>query len=339
MREPPGISTATILASVEAHYGIRLASLSWLPFGADSHAWVARGQGQDGDYVLKLRADALNTASVQLARHLYDHGLAQIVAPVATTTQRLWVHVGELTLILYPFIDGRPGAEGGLAQAQWAAFGALIRQLHTLPLPPDLAARLCAETWTPFWPSQIAALTAAADQADSGDAVGRDFVALWRAQSATIALLARRAEALAETLRPAAAPLVLCHADLHTWNVLVDRQERIWIIDWDTAMLGRKERDLMFAVEGISHDLVTPEATGWFFQGYGPTTLDQQALAYYRYAWAIQDCIAFGEEILLRPELGAESRQRALRLFTQLFEPGQIVPIALAGGDIELDLP
>jgi spectinomycin phosphotransferase len=336
--EPPGISPATLVASVQEHYAIQLASISWIDSGADAQAWVAQGRGVDGrDYVLKLRAGPPASASVQLTRYLQDHGLAQVVAPLATPGQRLWVGVGEYMLIVYPFIAGRSGADGGLTPAQWGAFGRLIKQLHSLALPPELAALISAESWTTDFSAQVAALTAAVEQADLSDEVIRDFAAGWREQQATIAGLARRAEELAGALGRTPAPLVLCHADMHTWNVLIDGQDQLWIIDWDTAMFGRRERDLMFVVEGISHDLISPQATAGFFAGYGPATLDPLALAYYRHAWAVQDCVAFGEEIL-RTGPGAATKQRALRLFSALFKPGQIAAIALGSTGAELRL-
>ena len=48
-------------------------------------------------------------------------------------------------------------------------------------------------------------------------------------------------------------------------------------------------------------------------------------LAYYRTAWAVQDIAAYGEEVLLTPALGQETRRAALKVLMDLFEPGNIV--------------
>jgi Ser/Thr protein kinase RdoA (MazF antagonist) len=81
---------------------------------------------------------------------------------------------------------------------------------------------------------------------------------------------------------------VLCHADLHTWNVLVDSVGDLWIADWDEAVLAPRERDLMFVVGGIGHGLVTPAATA----------------------------------------AGDANRRAAVEGFEQLFAPGNIVDLA-----------
>jgi spectinomycin phosphotransferase len=118
---------------------------------------------------------------------------------------------------------------------------------------------------------------------------------------------------------------VLCHGDLHTWNVLVDADRHLWIVDWDEAVLAPRERDLFFVVGGIGHGLVGQHDTERFLQGYG---IDPRLLAYYRTAWAVQDIAAYGEEVLLTPALGQETRRAALEGFIDLFEPGNIVDLA-----------
>ena len=100
-------------------------------------------------------------------------------------------------------------------------------------------------------------------------------------------------------------------------------------MDWDEAVLAPRERDLMFVVGGIGHGLVGPADTERFFQGYGQTSVDPDLLAYYRCAWAVQDVAAYGEQALLTPDVGHETRCAAVAGFKDLFEPGNIVGLAL----------
>jgi thiamine kinase-like enzyme len=117
----------------------------------------------------------------------------------------------------------------------------------------------------------------------------------WRAEIRT---LVDRAEALGQWLQATAAPLVLCHADIHTGNVLLDTANNLWIVDWDETMLAPKERDLMFVVGGIIGD--------------------------------------YGERVFLMSDIGAESKRDALRGFMDLFRPGNIVALAFTSDSSEL---
>lgn len=130
------------------------------------------------------------------------------------------------------------------------------------------------------------------------------------------------AEALAQEVRAKDLPNVLCHADLHTYNVLVDAAGSLWLLDWDEVMLAPSERDLMFATEGgIGRDLVDTVAERNFMAGYGSVDPDPLALSYYRHAWAVQDIADFGTE-------AADGDQDAARMLDGLFEPGRIVDLA-----------
>jgi spectinomycin phosphotransferase len=120
----------------------------------------------------------------------------------------------------------------------------------------------------------------------------------------------------------------LAAAGLHTWNVLVGADGRLWIADWDEAVLAPRERDLFFMVGGIGHGLVGPSDTGAFFEGYGQTDVDLRRLAYYRCAWAVQDLAAYGEQVLLVPGLPEASRRAELAGFNDLFAPGNIADYA-----------
>jgi hypothetical protein len=55
-------------------------------------------------------------------------------------------------------------------------------------------------------------------------------------------------------------------------------------------------------------------------------------LAYYRAAWAVQDIASYGQEALLMPALGEETRRAAVAGFMGLFEPGNIIDVARASG-------
>jgi spectinomycin phosphotransferase len=150
----------------------------------------------------------------------------------------------------------------------------------------------------------------------------------WKAHRDLIDALVDRADQEGRRLAGQGFRQVLCHGDLHTWNVLVDADHHLWIVDWDEAVLAPRERDLMFVVGGIGHGLVRPHDTERFLRGYGETGIDPRLLAHYRTAWAVQDIAAYGEEVLLTPSLGQETRRAALEGFMDLFEPGNIVDLA-----------
>jgi spectinomycin phosphotransferase len=332
MLEPPRLADAAIDAALRAHYGISIVALAFLPIGNDSATWVYRAGASDGAvYFLKLRAGAgFSLPSLVIPHYFHEHGVPHIVAPLPTLSGTLWVSVSDFALSLYPFIDARPAAHVGMSEQHWADLGATLKQIHSSRLPPELLGLIRRETFTPSRRDVLANMAAAIARGDFADPLQRELAAFWHARQGEIRTVTERVDALGRQLRQAALPNVLCHADLHTWNVLLDAQQQIWVVDWDEIILAPKERDLMFVVGGIGRDLVRPHETACFLRGYAGSAIDQQALVYYRYAWAAQDMGAYGEVVFFSPGLGELTRHDALGGFISQFEPGNIVDLALA---------
>ncbi len=342
MREPLKLADATIVEALRAHYAISITSLAFLPLGDDSGSAAYRVQAVDGaTYFLKVRTGArFGLPSLAVPRYFHDLGVPHIIAPLPTIAGVLWVGVDGLALSLYPFLDGRMGADGGLSEQHWRALGAALKQVHGDPLTPELRQILPRETFIPIRRGLMADLEVAIAGQALASPEERELAAFWRSRQDEIHPLVERADALASQLRQASAPQVVCHADLHTWNVLLGAAGELWLVDWDETILAPKERDLMFVVGGIGSGLVSLRETACFLQGYGDAAIDPWALAYYRYAWAVQDMAAYAERVFFMPELGVETRREAVQHFMGLFEPGNIVSIAFeSDGNAPVSIP
>jgi spectinomycin phosphotransferase len=325
MREPPSLADGTITTALQASFGMPVAGLVFLPVGNDAASWAYRVQVAQGPvYFLKVRAGANSIRGAMVPRHLHRHGVPNVLV---TSAGAPYVVVDGFTLALYPMLEGRVGAEVGMSPAQWRQLGAAVGKMHAVPPTPQLTQTVEREAFRPTRRELLGDLEGLLPAA-VGDPVVGDLAGFWLARQGVIGALVRRADALGRQLARASFPQVLCHADLHTWNVLVDTDGQPWILDWDEAILAPKERDLMFVVGGIGHGLVHAGDTDDFFKGYGQARIDPGLLAYYRCAWAVQDIAAYGEQALMAPGLGAASRRAAVEGFMDLFAPGNIIDLA-----------
>lgn len=334
MRLPPKLTDAAIRAAVLTHYNLALTTLTFLPLGNDLLSFVYRAEASDGlSYLLKLRAEqGFRAPSLLIPRFYYEQGVPHIVAPVPTSDQRLWVPMGNFALMLYPFLDARTAASAGLSEQHWHELGATMQQVHTSRLPAELQQMLRRETFIPWRRELLDEIEARIASDEVSGPAQQELSAFWRAHQDQIHGVIARADTLAEQLRQADLAPALCHADLHTWNILLDTERQIWLIDWDEIILAPKERDLMFVIGGIGRDLVSARETECFLQGYGDPAIDWRALTYYRYAWAVQDMAAYAEEVFL-PDHPEAARADAVRGFIAQFEPGNIVAIATASDE------
>ena len=61
-------------------------------------------------------------------------------------------------------------------------------------------------------------------------------------------VVVRRYRELGALLAADPPAFVLCHADIHTANIILNPRGEIRIVDWDETVIAPKERDLMFFV-------------------------------------------------------------------------------------------
>jgi spectinomycin phosphotransferase len=323
MLDKPRLEDDKILACLKTSYGVAASTIEFLPRGYDSYAGVYRVQEQANGqfYFLKVKGDAVDELSVRLPRCLNEQGIEQVVAPLPTITQELWGKIDHFTLLLYPFIEGDSGYEVGLSDSQWIEFGAVVKRLHTTRLPPELLDRMPRETFIPHpkWMATLRQLQAAVDHRVYDNPFEKQLAAYWNDHRREIATIVDRAVQLGCMLQGKPLDFVLCHADIHTANLLLDAQGKLFIVDWDQPVLAPEERDLMYVTVG---DFVTDEREeALFFQGYGKTDVDPLTMAYYRYEHVMEDLAAFAERVF-SVDASDETKQDSLAWFVAQFRPG-----------------
>jgi len=328
MLEKTNITEKQIADCLSARYGITAAEIAFLPIGYDASAWAYRVAAADGQcYFLKLRRGATHTAPAAITRYLQAEGIRHVVAPLPTVTGQLMAPLEGYTLLLYPWIEGRSGMDAGLTDDQWIAFGALVRQIHTKQLPADLTAAMTREDFVlrHNWEMFVRQFSMTIQRQVYASPYERELSRLWLAHVDEITGIVERAELLGSMLRRRSSHFVLCHADIHTANLIVAPDGQLHVVDWDQPIYAPKERDLMFVV---GPDATATREETLFFIGYGETEIDALALAYYRAEWCAQEFVDFAKRVFLLDDVGDETKADSVRGFEQLFAPGDVVEVA-----------
>lgn len=330
MLERPDLSDDAIAGCLHDNYRIQASAITFLPIGYDATAWVFRVESADGTpYFLKTKSVTPDAASLAAPHFLAEIGVPGIVAPLATVSGGLCAPLAAgFTAVLYPFIDGRMGAAGGMLPEQWVHLGQAVRRIHQATPPPALAAQMRREPFAPLKGDLAWSLHEEVARTRYEHPVRQECAAFWMERRAEIEAIFRRAEELGRLAQARQPEIVLCHADIHVWNVLVDRRGRLHIVDWDETILAPRERDLMHQVESARPSGPVDADEALFRQGYGPVEIDPVILAYYRYEWVVQEIAEFGKQVLRSDEGGEITRQDGLRHFRALFAPGDVVESA-----------
>jgi spectinomycin phosphotransferase len=330
MLEKPDLPDEQLIACLQRDYGLRIVEIDFLPLGADMNTAVYRVVADDARaYFLKLRSGNFDEITVAIPRLLSDQGMPQIIAPIATSTGALWTRTGVFAVVLSPFVAGKNGFEIAISDRQRVEIGAALRRMHALTLPEALSRRIPREEYSPYWRDMVREFQARAEDTVFAEPAAAQLTALLRSNRAIVDNLILRAEQLAARLKNKSLEFVVCHADLHAANLLIDADGTLYIVDWDTLILAPKERDLMFVGAGLDAVWPSERELALFYQSYGPTNIDPVALAYYRYERIVEDIAAYSQQLLLTDE-GGEDRVEGLRQLSSQFEPGGVIEVAFA---------
>ncbi len=331
MLERPALADERIRACLRKAFGLPVTRLAFLPWGADAGTAVFRAEADDGAVMfVKLRRGPFAPAAVRVPHALAAMGFDAVIAPLATGDGRLWAGLDAWKVIVYPFVEGHNGYDAPLTAPQWTHLGAQVRRFHEARFPAHVTAGVPREVFTSRWRDALRRhLTGMQDRTFPDPLAARAAAFLTGRRAALLERLDQTGR-LADALRRDPPEFILCHADLHLWNVLVDACGGLYIVDWDTLIFAPKERDLMFPGAGLGDSGRPPsEEEALFFQGYGPAPVRRDALAYYRLERVIEDLAIFCEQIF-QFSVGEDDRRQALEYLRSNFAPGGTIERALA---------
>lgn len=234
----------------------------------------------------------------------------------------------SFTLTVFPFIEGKNGFERTLHDSQRHTLGKVMRKIHEMDVPLPIRSMVRQESYSPKWREAVRALYKYIDsEPRGGDEIAVKTRAFMKDHAEIIHRLVDRAEQLCQKVQCQLPEFVLCHSDLHGGNILMDKQDNLYIVDWDAPIMAPKERDLMFIGGGVANVWNKPQEEKLFYEGYGNIEINTEILAYYRHERIVEDIALYGQQLLLSTT-GGQDRMEAYEQFIAQFEPNGVVEIA-----------
>lgn len=320
-----------LLAHLRQAYGIAARRLIRLP-GADRQAQAYRVDSEAATWFVKVRPGHVSDeVGVRVAEHLAGLGLSELRTPVASRVGTSVTELDGTTVVVWPWREGRSGFEARHTEGTLRRVGSVLRAVHDLGIPAELSDVVPVNDPSDRWRRAVTHWYATdwyAAGAPTGDHLVDQLVRLLeRHRRLVLGLVAATAQLESDLPKPPP-ELVLCHGDLHAGNVLVDTGGRVTIIDWDSAVLGDRERDLMFAGAAIAGAWSDESDVAAFSTGYGALpgrSIDPTVIAFYRGDRVLADVALFTAQILDPTD---EDRPRALRLLSSALGPGEAAETA-----------
>ncbi len=213
----------------------------------------------------------------------------KMVAPILTKSADYKAENADFVLIVFPLIKGITLCETQLTSAQITQLADTLALLHSygaeIPIPTEPLVELFS---LPFLSSLDAAVHA--DNIPLG---------LRKALQTNLHKINKAVDALqllSEHMRLNPPRQVLCHTDVHGWNLMWSN--RLILIDWEGLRLAPVESDLFSFSDGFFFDYAEEELFAAYKKARPEYTANEMAMHFYRLRRRLEDIAEFAHSIV-----------------------------------------
>jgi spectinomycin phosphotransferase len=273
----PAVDGVVVAGALERGYGRIANAVRFVPAGETAWCFTASDDLGARWFIKLARPGVLAPARIEFAgavsRALADLGLP-VPRPLPTLAGALACWLDGLRMAVFEFVDGAPLAEADLRSPQvMRQVARLVARVHrstaALTVPIPFAEPLAV------YPDGLSRCLARLGSGATDGLVWKARELVWPRRAALLARL-ERLRALGDRVRSRPCDRVLCHGDLIGDNILHDRSDRLWLVDWDAATLAPPELDVSL----FTGDQFTPFLDGYQRSG-GGRDLDPDRIAFF----------------------------------------------------------
>ncbi|CAG7626420.1 phosphotransferase enzyme family protein [Paenibacillus allorhizosphaerae] len=304
-----------LTAVLQAHYGIDPIDVT--PQKGGWAALAFRVTSHERPYFLKMyeksrvstpKWTALIDAYMPIMGWLMHHSGLQgkIPVPVHTKNGQYKCEDDHGVYLLYEYIEGDTIGDQALSDEQVSQLSQMIAELHKYGAEITVETRAIQENYHVPYLQQLRDVLHPGNK-DIPDDIG----SVLHPFSAQLHERINTVEKLSAVLKDSSVRMVLCHTDIHYWNLMQSGEKLIWI-DWEGLRLAPAEADLMFMVDKPYY--------GMFFSEYRKHHVNYEvnleALQFYQGRRKLEDIWEFIEQLLFDDQ-DAQDRAETLDSLTK----------------------
>jgi spectinomycin phosphotransferase len=297
-------------------------SINFLPLGEDG--WVYKVVDEnEKKWFLKLKSK-FNKASIVLPSYLkntlnYDF----IPETLKTNDGDYTAEIDGLSMIVQQYLDGQELRENVTDEFR-VQVGKNLKKLFdsVASVPQSIIDLLPQETFNRHLEMAEEVIQIASTN-NRENTIEKELGEFIKSQDEKVSLIIKRTKELGEKLRQQNLQFGICHADIHTSNILVNKEDKLYFIDWESVMLAPRERDLVFYSEGLG---INKNILDGYDTSY---SWNKELLIYYKYEWVVQEIADYGKQVFFS-HCSEKQKEYALEKFVELFNPNDVVEDALS---------
>ena len=229
----------------------------------------------------------------------------RIICPILTNSAEYKYEDEKFICLLFPYIDGYTLGKKPMSSQQIKEIAEILAELHKYGAEIPIATSSITEDFAVPYCKELKEILSSVSQSQSNETE-----TILRQFEGTLIINIDKVEKLSEQLSKEAFSFVLCHTDVHGWNLM--QSDRLILIDWEGMKLAPPEADL-FAFRG---NLFWHNCSEEFMKIYQTVHTDfkinPEVLEFYQTRRRIEDICAFSQELLYDKNIDEAERKESL---------------------------
>lgn len=275
-----------IKETIEKRYQIQLNNIMPGPrqFVAETYIFEdQKGQKYFSKLIRYTKYTDRTIQSLPVLEQLYESGITDINYPIKTRSGELFVLDGETLIILFNFIDATQtfGYDN-------RKLGTLIAEIHAKS--KEISSNIPKEDFLLLYKEDFEQSFGSALNPLKTDKYIDEMHKILQGYKDEIRADWKNFANIIQKCRDISFDFVLTHGDA-PGNVLVDKEQNIYLIDWDTILLAPAERDTWFLAE-------SDEFMSVYKAFYPQYEMNLLAYKFYLYNRYFEDMLGFIDEVL-----------------------------------------
>jgi spectinomycin phosphotransferase len=277
---------------IQENFGISVISLTLVPKWEAARACIVESSKHTNFFLKIYLDDSIPDSAFWFAHDLYAKaGITNITHPVATSSGRMRMQLGDFHIALFDLISGTTAEQQKLTDRQLERLGELFARIHqSKTMIGEYSVRERFEI--PFRDRLVAIFDDMSKISGSSTKYKTQlkfFLELHRKQFTEE--LERLGE-LQRKVRRKNLEFVNCHGEPSPGNVLSSSSGEVYLLDWDDPIFAPKEKDLLFFKDNIE-----PVMRGYSLFSKD-NNIDRDVLEFYGHMWNLGEIADYGSKIL-----------------------------------------
>lgn len=229
----------------------------------------------------------------------------RIVCPILTNGGEYRYEDDRFIYLLFPYIEGYTLGKKPMSNEQINEIAEIIAELHKHGAEIPVATDTIKEDFTVPFCIELRAILLSL-----GPSKTNETVTILKQFEETIIKNINKVEKLSDKLTRENLSFVLCHTDVHGWNLM--QSDRLILTDWEGMKLAPPEADLFAFIGNRFWHNCSDDFMKIYQTIHGDFVVNPEVLDFYQTRRRIEDICAFAQGLLYEKNIDDSDRKESL---------------------------